>query len=188
MIPQDRRNAIIEATLPLLLARGPELRTREIATASGVSEGTIFRVFDTKDELIEAVIEAAMRPTATLNALAALGPQSLTERTVAVLGILSAELQRGRTLFAHLASAGVKPHSPHGFRSPDATDPRAQVLAATATAFDPYASELSVPTTTVARLLTALAFASIFSLAPTDPIPDPEALARLALHGIAKGE
>jgi AcrR family transcriptional regulator len=193
MTADERRSAIVEATLPLLLAQGPELSTREIATAAGVAEGTIFRVFDSKDALIEAVIEAATRPTATLAALAALDPQNLEERTTAVLGILTTDVQRIRSLFSHLARAGLKPHPPKGHghghgHGPGREDGRAQVLTATATAFEPYTDELSVPAETVARLLSAMAFATSFSLTTDDIPPSPETLASLVLHGIAKGE
>jgi AcrR family transcriptional regulator len=197
MTADERRRAIVEATLPLLLAQGPDLSTREIAAAAGVAEGTIFRVFDSKDALITAVIEAATRPTATLAALAALEPQTLEERTTAVLDILTTDVQRIRSLFSHLARAGLKPHPPKGHdhghghghgHGPGREDGRAQVLSATATAFEQYSDELSVPADTVARLLSAMAFATSFSLTTDDIPPSPETLASLVLHGIAKGE
>ena len=37
MSPEERRQAIIAATLPVLLERGPEISTREIARAAGVA-------------------------------------------------------------------------------------------------------------------------------------------------------
>jgi AcrR family transcriptional regulator len=187
MTADERRAAIVDSTLPLLLAQGPDLSTREIATASGVAEGTIFRVFDSKDELIKAVIEAATRPTATLTALAALEPQTLEQRTETVLGILTADVVRIRSLFSHLARAGLQPphHAKHSERPQDG---RAQVIAATAAAFADFADELTVPTETVARLLTAMAFATSFTLTTSETPPSPETLASLVLHGIAKGE
>lgn len=188
MTAEERRQAIVESTLPLLLKQGPDLSTREIAAASGVAEGTIFRVFDTKDELIEAVIEAATRPTATLAALAALGPQTLEERTESVLEILTGDVRRIRSIFSHLARAGVQPHHPPKPPHAGHHDGRALVIAATATAFEDYADQLTVPTETVARLLSALSFASSFAVTSTDTPPSPEALASLVLHGIAKGE
>ena len=53
---------IVEAMLPLLLEHGEMVTTRQIAEAAGIAEGTIFRVFADKDELIAAVVDAAARP------------------------------------------------------------------------------------------------------------------------------
>lgn len=195
MTADERRKAIVSSTLPLLLAQGPELSTREIASAAGVAEGTIFRAFETKDELIKAVVGEAMRPTATLTALADLeAGHTLEQRVTAVLEILTTDLQRVRALFSHLAKAGFgsghgpHPH-PHGPGGPDPRkDARSEVFRATTAALEPYADALSVPPTTAARLLTALAFASNFTLDSVESSPSPDALASLVLHGIAKGE
>ena len=51
---------IVEAALPLFLAHGEMVTTRQIADAAGIAEGTIFRAFADKDEVIEAVIDAAL--------------------------------------------------------------------------------------------------------------------------------
>src|SRR5438067_714800 len=60
--PEKRREAIVSATLPLLVERGLSLTTRQIAEAAGIAEGTIFRVFPDKEALIDAVIETALDP------------------------------------------------------------------------------------------------------------------------------
>lgn len=57
MSAEDRRSAIVEATLPLLLEHGRTVTTRQIADAAGVAEGTIFRVFESKDDLVLAAVE-----------------------------------------------------------------------------------------------------------------------------------
>src|SRR3954447_18740224 len=60
--PGGRRSMIVAATLPLLLDEGDRVTTRQIAEAAGIAEGTIFRAFVDKDELIVAVIDAALDP------------------------------------------------------------------------------------------------------------------------------
>lgn len=58
--PEQRRAAIIDAALPLLLEFGSAVTTRQLATAAGVSEGTIFNVFEDKDSLLAAAVETAL--------------------------------------------------------------------------------------------------------------------------------
>lgn len=58
--PEQRRAAIIEATKPLLVLHGETVTTRQIAEAAGIAEGTIFRVFSDKEELLGATLDAAL--------------------------------------------------------------------------------------------------------------------------------
>ena len=62
MSPDDRRRAIVQAMLPLLVERGDEITTRQIAEAAGIAEGTIFRVFPDKKALMLAAAEEAINP------------------------------------------------------------------------------------------------------------------------------
>jgi AcrR family transcriptional regulator len=190
MTPNERRQAIVEATWPLLLEKGPELTTKEIAAAAGVAEGTIFRAFETKHDIIHAAIFAAIRPTVALQALAELdSAQTLEQRVVAVTEVLIAELDRTKALFVHLAGVGIghgRPHPPMLTKS-QPQDRRAQLLDGTAAALVPYVAELRVSADVAAKLLNALAFASSFGVHDDDP-PNPQSMAQLVLHGIAEGE
>ncbi len=195
MAPGDRRQAIVEATLPLLLSRGPELSTREIAQAAGVAEGTIFRAFPTKGEIIEAAVRQALRPVEALATIEALPKDhSLTERVEAVLETLVTEIQRTRSLIIHLAGVGVQPERPHppthgqGHHHANHDDSRWQLFHATTAALEPYAGQLSVTPLVATKLLSALAFAASFPLSPDESNITPHSMASVALHGIAEGE
>jgi AcrR family transcriptional regulator len=62
MSPDDRRKAIVQALVPLLVERGGDVSTREIAQAAGIAEGTIFRVFSDKRTLMLAAAQEAINP------------------------------------------------------------------------------------------------------------------------------
>lgn len=64
MSRDERRAAIALATVPLLESHGAQVSTRQIAVAAGVAEGTLFRAFDDKVELLTAAAERALDPTA----------------------------------------------------------------------------------------------------------------------------
>ena len=63
MSPEDRRQAIISATTDLVLEHGPAATTRQIADACGIAEGTLFRVFESKDDILAAVANAWSKMT-----------------------------------------------------------------------------------------------------------------------------
>lgn len=55
----DRKNQIIEAALALLLRDGVGVSTAAIAKFAGVSNGTLFNAFATKQDLIDSIYLAA---------------------------------------------------------------------------------------------------------------------------------
>lgn len=193
MTPDQRRQALVSATVHLLLTQGAELSTREIATAAGVAEGTIFRAFETKSELIHAAVHAALEPTQAVADIEALPEdQTMPQRVTALLNILITEGQRTRALMSHLAtSLGKSRHIPvhpgHG-QQPGRTphDARRKLTDATASALKPYHFELRVDTLTTARLLIALTFAMTFDLTGTQQ-PSAESISDLVLHGVSEG-
>lgn len=69
MSPDERRAAIVTATLPLLAEHGAAVTTGQIAAACGVAEGTVFRVFADKQELMRACLHAAFDSAGPVAAL-----------------------------------------------------------------------------------------------------------------------
>jgi AcrR family transcriptional regulator len=191
MAPDERRRAIIQATLPVLLEQGPEISTREIARAAGVAEGTIFRAFETKHDLIHATIHAALRPDAAIEQLARLPDgQPLVERVAAILELLHAEVHRTRSLLANFVRRNVpRPPSPSGQcpgPPPHVVENRRRLSRAVANALAAYREELAVSTAVAARVLSAWSFAS-FALPEDEPVGRSADLAGVILHGIARG-
>jgi AcrR family transcriptional regulator len=72
MAPDDRRAALIQATIPLLHEHGLDVSTRQIAEAAGVAEGTIFGVFENKNKLVTVSVLQALDPQPTIDAFQAI--------------------------------------------------------------------------------------------------------------------
>lgn len=71
MSPEERRATIIEAALPLLAEHGTQVTTSQVATAASIAEGTVFRVFRDKQDLIDQCVRQALRPEEGLAAVSA---------------------------------------------------------------------------------------------------------------------
>ncbi len=103
--PEQRRAAIVEATLPLLLEHGAGVTTRQIAEAASVAEGTIFRVFPDKEALIAAVFESTFDPEPVREALRSVNlAQPLEDRLVDAVDILR---RRVTTIWELIAAVGL---------------------------------------------------------------------------------
>ncbi len=70
--PDQRRESLIDCTLPLLREYGDAVTTRQIAHACGVAEGTNFRAFPDKDSLISATLDKALDQSELLAEIAAI--------------------------------------------------------------------------------------------------------------------
>jgi AcrR family transcriptional regulator len=108
--PAERREALIEATIPLLMSKGTGVTTKQLAEACGVAEGTLFRVFPDKDSLIEAAIGRAFDPAPVIAELAAVDQETpLQERLTEVVRILTARFTRTMALLNAVRLGGGDP-------------------------------------------------------------------------------
>ncbi len=176
---EERRAAIAETTLDLLLERGPNVTTRQIAEAAGIAEGTIFRVFADKDAVLRAAIDLAFDTAPAERALAAIDRRQRFERQlVQAVEIMQ---QRMQSIWCLVSAVGEsvalqdREHRP----PPD--------LLALADLFAAHRSLVRHPPATAARELRALTLAMSHPALYGDEPMSPAEIVSLLLDGIRKG-
>lgn len=193
MSPEARRQAILEAVAPVLLERGPDLSTRDIAEAAGVAEGTLFRVFADKHELLLQTCWHIMRPEAARGWLASGGEGLTLEEAIGHLVTkMSDGVQRtGRVLLA-ARSLGTGRHHPrdHGGRPPMEyfEESNREVIAGIADCLRPHAERLAVPPERAALMVRALVVGARHPFAASDPGPTVEEITHLLVRGLARSD
>jgi AcrR family transcriptional regulator len=194
MTPQERRSAIVAATLPLLAEQGAAVTTGQIAAASGVAEGTIFRAFADKNELMWACLQAAFDPADPIAALSRISrdlpvADRLLQASTAVAEHWDRAMRIGHTV---RSTCPVPAGAEHKARSE--TGEKMQALnAAVAELLTPDAADLRLSTQRTAQLfllavtsdrMLRMRMAGLGAPAPTDI----EELIEVFLHGALRGE
>src|SRR6266851_3878408 len=170
--PDERRQMVVDATLSLLLQNGEMVTTRQIADAAGIAEGTIFRVFEDKDALIDAVLDRALDREPLERALRTIDPGQPLERSLEA-AVVTLQ-QRVVDFWRLLTSIGTRFHDRHR--------PPQEVSAALVELLTAYRDQLAVEPLAAARMLGALTLSVTHPVLVDEPMSPPE-LVRLFLYG-----
>ena len=180
--PDERRAALIAATEPLLEEFGRDVSTRQIAEAASVAEGTIFRVFSTKEALIDAVLEEVFDVQRTCDELRRIDlALDLQTRLVAATQVLQTRLRKVFALF-HSMRLGPRPDQ-HDFRARQKID-NERLIAEIVGLLEPDRDRLRIPPDEAANALRAMTFALTHPIVNNGREPRPEQIVDLVLHGI----
>lgn len=98
---------IVAAALPLVAEYGAAVTTSRIARAAGIGEGTIFRAFKDKDELLDACVAEAVGTDHVLRELASISlDEPLAARLAEAAEALRAHMERMGTVVGALHASG----------------------------------------------------------------------------------
>ncbi|NYD43357.1 TetR/AcrR family transcriptional regulator [Nocardioides panaciterrulae] len=199
MTAEDRRKAIVDVLIPLIVDSGGEVSTREIAEAAGIAEGTIFRVFPDKRSLMLAAAEEAINPAdgqADFDRAMA-GVQGLRPKVVVATERV---LQRMRMTMTVMMAARVHlmaAHEEHererdgkGHLGPPPFVLKAQddLHRRLVGLFEPHRDELAVAPDVAAIALRSLIFGASRPELGMAPVLTPDQIADLLLDGVRRRE
>ena len=171
--PDERRAAILDAVVPLVMEHGARVTTKQIAEAACIAEGTIFRVFDDKDQLFQAVGERMHDQTPREQAISEIDRDlPLHDQLVEAVAITQRRMVEIFTVLSRLGPAAHSREPRPLMDSPELT----RIFAARPDA-------IAVDPAEASRVLRALTISMTHPMIAEEQA-SPERIVQLALHGI----
>lgn len=185
MAAADRRRAIVEAVIPLLLEKGSAVTTREMAEAASIAEGTIFRVFPDKTAVIHACIESIMDPEQISGAIDAIPTTDpLPVQLEAVARILVERSERVGALIGVLRSTGSHDAGPPSGARRYVSDANTAILGALTELFEQSSDQIRVSPRQAAIAFLGFVFATAHPLVAPEEKPSVSASIDVVMNGI----
>lgn len=184
LTPDERREALVSATVPLLYVHGRAVTTRLIAEAAGVAEGTIFRVFSSKEELIDAALARAFAPGQLAERLVEIDPsEDLREKLLKITSILQQRFRAVFGLMRAMGEMGPPKHAHTESRRAEISAVRDVMVALV----EPDADRLSVEPAMLVHMLRLLTFAGSNEQIADGQVLTPDQIVDTLLHGTLRG-
>lgn len=181
---EERRSELTDVTLRLLRVHGRSVTTRQIAEAAKVAEGTIFRVFDSKDELVDAAIERAFEPGDVVARIEGIDRgQPLRGRLVDLVAIFQQRFRATFELMQKMELVGP-PHHLHD--SDEAVAWRARLDGLFADVIGDDRDQLAVPVDHFVHVLRLLTFAGSHQKIADGRLLTPDQIVDTVLLGLRK--
>jgi AcrR family transcriptional regulator len=181
LTPERRREALVDATLRLLREHGRQVTTRQIAEEARVAEGTIFRVFATKEELIDTAIARGFRPGDLVARIQEIDPDlPLRERLLRLVSILQ---QRFRATVGLMHKVGLVGPPDHLHDSAEADALRSRLEAWMVAVVGTDRDRLRVPPEEFVHVLRLLTFAGSHQKIADGRLLTPDQIVDTVLHG-----
>lgn len=198
MSQEERRAAIVRSTIPLLIEHGGNVSTSQIAAAAGIAEGTVFRAFKDKQDLLLTCMRAGMDSEAEVARIQAIGlDMPLADRLVEGVRAVTGYIDRIWGIGQALRVGGMSPEHMrermHGDENPpQEPGPPPELLRvshAVSGLFDEDVDNLRVDAERAVRMLLSLVFTNRMQGAGFgQPIEDPAEIVDLFLHGVVRRE
>lgn len=194
MTPEQRRAAIVAAAMPLLAEHGTAVTTGQIAAAAQIAEGTLFRAFADKNELMWACLHTAFDPAEPIAALSRIPrDQPVDQRLLRASTAVAEHWDRAMQIGHAVRSACPGPSAGARQRHDGTGEKMRALAAAVADLLAPDAARLRLPPDRTAQLfllavtsdrLMRVRMAGLGAPEPTDI----EELIEVFLHGALRGE